>query len=80
MNQVLHEVQMPTWEGAILRENRRTIAMYRDTPRSSVQRRLNRSRCRLGCGLVLAEGIMYYMEGPGDPAWEGAILVDRGAH
>jgi len=27
------------------------IVKYRDTVQSSVQRRLNRSRCRLGCGL-----------------------------
>jgi len=71
MNHVFHEVHMPTWEGAILRG--------RDIPRSSAQRRLNRSRCRLGCGLAWAESIPCYMGGP-DPPWEGAILVDRGAH
>jgi len=59
--------------------NRQTIVKYRDTPRSSVQRRLNWSRCRLGCGLVWAESIMCYMGDP-DPPWEGTILVDRGAH
>jgi len=75
MNQVVNEVQMPTWEGAILRKNRQTFVKYRDTPRSSVQGRLNRSRCRLDCGLVWAESIMCYMGGP-DPPWEGAILVD----
>jgi len=52
MNHVLHEVQMPTWEGAILRGNRQTIVKYRDTPRSSVKTRLNRSRYRLHCGLA----------------------------
>jgi len=78
MNHVLNEVQMPTLEGAILRENRQTIVKYRDTPRSSVQRWLNRSRCRLGCGLVWTEDIMCYMGGP-DPPWKEAILVDRGA-
>ena len=80
MNQVLNEVQMPTWEGAILRENRQAVVKYRGTPQSSVQRRLNQSRCRLACGLVWAESIMCYMGGPDDPLWEGAILVDRGAH
>jgi len=35
--------------------------------------------CRLCCGLAWAESITCYMEGP-DPPWEGAILVDRGAH
>jgi len=59
-NHVLHEVQMPTWEGAILRGNRQTIVNYRDTSRSCVQRRLNRSRCRLGCGLARAESITCY--------------------
>ena len=40
MNHVLHEVQMPIWEGAILRGNRQTILNNRDTPQSSVQRLL----------------------------------------
>ena len=31
---------------------------HRDTMQSSVQKRLNRSRCRLGCGLRWAQGIM----------------------
>jgi len=61
MNHVLHEVQMPTWKGAILRGNRQTIVKYRNTPRSSVQTRLNRSRCRFGCGLAWVQGIMCYM-------------------
>ena len=34
MNHVLNEVQMPTWDGTNLRENRQTIVKYRDTPRS----------------------------------------------
>jgi len=29
MNHILHEVQMLTWEGAILRGNRQTIVKYR---------------------------------------------------
>jgi len=37
---------------------RRPIAKYRDTLRSSVQKRLSRSRCRLGYGLEWARGIM----------------------
>jgi len=59
-NHVLHEVQMPTWEGAVLRGKRQTIVNNRDTPRLSVQKRLNRSRCRLGCGLTWAESITCY--------------------
>jgi len=50
-----------------------------DAPRSSVQRRLNRLRCRLGCGHAWAESITCYVGGP-DPPWEVAIPVDRGAH
>jgi len=79
VNHVLNEVQMPIREEVILRGNRQTIVKYRYNPRSSVQRRLNRSRCPLGCGLAWAESIMCYMERP-DPPWEGAILVDRSAH
>jgi len=73
MNYVLHEVQMSTWEGTILRGKQ--VNQCRDTLRSSVQTRLNRSRCRLGCGLAWAQS----MGGP-DPPREKAILVDRGAH
>jgi len=62
MNHVLHEVQMPTWEGTILRGKQAN--QYRDTLQSSVQTRLNRSRCHLGCGLAWAQSIMCYM---GDP-------------
>jgi len=36
----------------------RLIVKYRDTLRSSLQRRLNRSRCRLVCRLGWAQGIM----------------------
>jgi len=73
MNHVLREVQMPTWEGAILRGNRQTIVKYRDTPRSSVQTRLNRSRCHVGSHGPKSSCVKW---GP-DPPFEGAILVDR---
>ena len=59
--------------------NRQTIVNYRDTPQSSGQRQLNRSRCRFGCGLAWAKSITCYMRGPDSP-WEGAILVYRRAH
>jgi len=36
----------------------RPIVKHRDTLRSSVQKRPNRSRCRLGCGLGWAVGVM----------------------
>jgi len=39
----------------------RPIVKYRDTVQLAVQKRLNRSRRRLGCGLGLAQGIMYQM-------------------
>ena len=35
-----------------------SIVKYRDTLRSSVQKQLNRTRCRLACGLGWAQGIM----------------------
>jgi len=34
------------------------ILKYRDTVRSPVRKRLNRSLCRLDCGLRMAQGIM----------------------
>jgi len=37
------------------------IVKYRDTLWSSVQKRPNRSSCRLGCGLVWVQGIMCWM-------------------
>jgi len=49
----------PREKGAILRAGKvRPIVKYRDTLRSSVQKRLNRSRCCLGCGLKWAQGIV----------------------
>jgi len=36
---------MPTWEGAILRENRQSIVKYRDTPQSRVGRRMHKFNC-----------------------------------
>jgi len=53
-------------EWAILREEWWPIVKYRDTLRSYVQKRLNRSKCRLGRWLGLAKGIMTYM-GPDPP-------------
>jgi len=63
-------VQIPSWKGAILRGERCRIVQHRDTLRSSVQKRLNRSRGRLGCGLGLAQGIASWSRSP----WEGAVL------
>ena len=56
-NHVLDEGPDPPWEGAILR-GEWGVPLYRDTLRSSVQKRQNRSRCRLGCGLRWAQRIM----------------------
>ena len=36
----------------------RPIVKHRDTLRSSVQKRLNLTRCRLGCGLGSTAGVM----------------------
>jgi len=54
--------------------------LYRDTPRSSVQRRLNRSRCRLGCGLAWAQAScviwkVQILNGKGQFWWIGAPIV-----
>jgi len=77
MNHVLHGVH------ANMRRNNfegETGKPYRDTLQSSVQTRLNRSRCRFGCGLAWAQSIMCYMGGP-DPRgkghfwWIGAPVV-----
>jgi len=45
---------------------------YRDTLRSSVQTRLNQSRCHLGCELARAQVSMCYM---GQFWWIGAPIV-----
>ena len=45
-------------EGANMWGKGRPVVEYRDTVQSSVQKRLNRLRCRLGCGLGWAQGIM----------------------
>ena len=52
----------PPWEGQFWGGgNGRPILKYRDTLRSSVQKRLNRLRCHLGYGLRWSQGGMYYM-------------------
>ena len=51
----------PIGRGNFFGENGRPIVKYRDTLRSSVQRRLNRQGCRLGYGHGQAVGIMYWM-------------------
>jgi len=67
-NHVINEGPDPPWEGAILSGKGQLIVKYRDTLRSSVQKRTNRSRCRLGCGLGLAQRIVRW--GP-DPHRKG---------
>ena len=57
-NHVLDKSPVPPWEGKILRRKGRPIVKCKDTLRSSVQKRLNRLRCRLGCGLGWAQGIV----------------------
>jgi len=79
VNHVLNgDPDLPMGRGNFEGEKGCPIVKYRDTPRSSVQKRLNQSRCRLGCGLGLAHRITSYMGGP-DPQWEGAILRKRDA-
>ena len=57
-NHVLDGGPDPPREGTIWRGKDRRIVKYRDTLRSSVPKRLNRSRCRLGCGLGWAVGVV----------------------
>jgi len=62
------------WEGAILRGKGSPIVKYRDTLRSSVQKRLNRSICRLGCGLRLAKE--YVLDGSPQMLKDVAMAVN----
>ena len=57
-NHVLHGVQIPHDRGNFEGKRANHCKVYRDTLRLSVQKRLNRSGCHLGCGLALAQGIM----------------------
>jgi len=71
-NHVLDGGPDPPWEGG-----------KRVSLRSSVQKRLNRSRCRLGCGLGLAHGITNYMgvqipNGKGQFWEKGSSIVNIG--
>ena len=50
VNHVLDGGPDPPWEGTILRGKGHPIVKHRDT--------LNRSRCRLSCGLRWAKGIL----------------------
>jgi len=73
-NHVLDWGPDPRGKGQCLamRGKGRPTVKYRDTLRWIVQKWLNRSRCRLDCGLGWAQGIMYYM-GP-DPTCEATII------
>jgi len=62
-NQVLDGGPDTPWEGAILRRKGSPTVKYRETVWSSVQKRLNRSRCCLVCGLGCAQGIMSWFLG-----------------
>ena len=57
-NHVLDGVQIPYGKGQVLWGKGRPIVKYRNTLLSSVQKRLNQSRCHLGCGLGWAQGIV----------------------
>jgi len=66
--------------GKFLGENGRPIVKYRYILRSSVERRLNRQRCRLVCGLGWVQGIVSYMgvqipRGKGQFLGKGAPIV-----
>ena len=55
-NHVLDRGPDPQWEGEILKGH--PIVKYRDTLRSSVQKRLNRSWCGFDCGHGLGQRTM----------------------
>ena len=57
-NHVLDGSPDPPIEGAIFCGKGHLFVKYRDALRSSVQKRLNRSRCCLGYGLGWAQGIV----------------------
>jgi len=76
-NHILHAGRDPTWEGAIFRGRKgRPTVKYRDTLWSCVQKWLNRSRCRLGCGLGWAQGIV--LDGGPDPRMRRGNLGENG--
>jgi len=56
-NHVLDGGQIPHGKGNFYGGKRRLTAKYIGTLRSSPQKGLNRSRCRLGCGLQWDQGI-----------------------
>jgi len=68
-NHVLDGVQIPPWEGAILRGKGRPTVKYRDILWSPVQKQLSRSCCSLDCCLGLAHGITD--GGPDPPTTRG---------
>jgi len=49
---------VPRGKGQFIEGKGRPLVKYRNTLRSSVQKWLKRSRCRLGCGLGSAQGIV----------------------
>jgi len=72
---LLHGVQIPHGKRQFCGGKGRPIVKNRDTLRSSVQKRLSRSTCRLGCrlGLGWAVGIMCYtgvQRCPGTLPWQ----------
>jgi len=52
------EVQIPHGKGQFSGRKGRPIVKYRDTVRSPVRKRLNRSRCRLDCRLEWDQGML----------------------
>jgi len=62
----------------------RPMVKYRGTLLSSVQKRQNRSSCRLSCGLGWAQGIMCYLNGVQIPMgrdnFGGGVLIVKYRH
>ena len=61
MGPVLDGSPDPNGNGTIKAEKGRPVVKYSDTLPSVVQKRLNRSRCRLGFLLGLIQGSMHYV-------------------
>jgi len=73
-------VQIPHGKGQFLGKGA-PIVKYRDFLPWAVQKRLNRSICRFGCGLGWAEGSttvqvqLYSPVGASVPSWEGTLVL-----
>ena len=66
----------PQWEGVILREKGRPVVKYRDTLRSSIQKRFEPIKMSFGLRSQVGPG-NHVLDGGPDSQREGAILENR---